>query len=118
MSRPRTVYTREFKMAILTQVDSGIPVAKVARENGLNPALVFRWKKEFQENPEKAFSGQGHPYKDQARVAELGLQSTNRGSLQLYPIFFQYNNARYAQYTNRPNIYIIHSNYFVFFIIT
>ena len=33
--------------------------------------LVAWWKKEFKENPEKAFSGPGHPYKDQAKVAEL-----------------------------------------------
>jgi transposase len=43
----------------------------VARENGLHPALVFRWKSEYLDNPEKAFSGPGNPYKDQARIAEL-----------------------------------------------
>ena len=37
-------------MAILAQVNSGISVAQVARENGLHP---------------------GHTYKDQAKVAEL-----------------------------------------------
>ena len=58
-------------MAILSQVESGVPVAQVARENGLHSALVFRWKREFMENPEKAFAGSGHPYKDQARLAEL-----------------------------------------------
>lgn len=71
MTRNRTNYTKEFKLAILSQVDVGVPVAKVARENGLHPALVFRWKKEYNENPEKAFSGPGHPYKDQAKIAEL-----------------------------------------------
>lgn len=71
MTRPRSHYTREFKMAILSQVEVGVPVARVARENGLHPALVFRWKKEYMENPEKAFSGSGHPYKDLARIAEL-----------------------------------------------
>lgn len=71
MAKGRTNYTRDFKMAILAQVNSGISVAQVARENGLHPGLVARWKKEFKENPEKAFSGPGHPYKDQAKVAEL-----------------------------------------------
>jgi transposase len=70
MAKARTNYTKEFKLAILSQVESGIPVAQVARENGLHSTLVFRWKKEFQENPEKAFSGAGHPYKEQARIAE------------------------------------------------
>jgi transposase len=71
MTKGRSFYTKEFKMAILSQVESGVPVAQVARENGLHSALVFRWKREFMENPEKAFSGSGHPYKDQARLAEL-----------------------------------------------
>ena len=71
MTRQRTNYTRDFKLAILSQVEAGVPIAKVARENGLHPQLVFRWKKEYSENPEKAFSGPGYPYKDQARIAEL-----------------------------------------------
>jgi len=71
MTKQRNFYTREFKLAILSQVEAGVPVAQVARENGLHPALVARWKKEFLEDPENAFSGPGHPYKDQARVAEL-----------------------------------------------
>ena len=70
MTRPRINYTKEFKLAILSQVESGIPAAQVARENGLHPQLVFRWKKEFMDNPEKAFAGSGHPYKDQAQIAE------------------------------------------------
>ncbi len=70
MTRARTNYTKEFKLAILSQIESGIPVAQVARENGLHSALVFRWKKEFMDNPEKAFAGSGHPYKEQAKTAE------------------------------------------------
>ena len=71
MAKPRSYYTREFKMAILSQIEAGVPMAQVARENGINPTLVARWKKEYLVNPEKAFTGPGHPYKDQARVAEL-----------------------------------------------
>ena len=70
MTKARTNYTKEFKMAIMSQVESGIPVAQVARENGLHPQLVFRRKKEFMKNPEKAFAGSGHPYKEQAKTAE------------------------------------------------
>ena len=71
MAKPRSYYTREFKMAILSQIEAGVPMAQVARENGIHPTLVARWKKEYLVNPEKAFAGPGHPYKDQARVAEL-----------------------------------------------
>ena len=37
----------------------------------MHPSLVARWKREYLDNPEKAFNGPGHPYKDQARIAEL-----------------------------------------------
>jgi len=71
MTKPRINYTREFKMAILSQINGGVSIAQVARENGLHPALVARWKKEYMEDPEKSFTGPGHPYKEQARNADL-----------------------------------------------
>ncbi len=43
----------------------------MSRENGIHPSLVVKWKNEYFENPEKAFSGKGRVYKDQARMAEL-----------------------------------------------
>ena len=71
MVKPRTNYTKEFKLAILSQIQNGVPIAQVARENGLCPSLVGRWKKEFKENPETAFSGPGHPYKELLQDAEV-----------------------------------------------
>ncbi len=71
MTKNKISYSREFKIAIMSQVESGIPIAEVARQNGLHPALIARWRKVYKENPEKAFSGSGNPYKDQARIAEL-----------------------------------------------
>jgi len=71
MVRRKPTYTREFKLAILAQVNNGVPVAQVVRENGLHPQLVFRWKNEYLQDPEKAFAGPGNPYKDQAKIAEL-----------------------------------------------
>ena len=71
MAGRRHNYTREFKLAILAQIEAGVSVAQIARENGLHPTLVSRWKREYKQNPEEAFHGPGHPYKDQARLAEL-----------------------------------------------
>ena len=71
MVRRKPTYIREFKLAILAQVNNGVPVAQVVRENGLHPQLVFRWKNEYLQDPEKAFAGPGNPYKDQAKIAEL-----------------------------------------------
>ena len=61
MAKHRPTYTKEFKLAILAQVNSGLPVAQVARENGIHPQLVFKWKSDFLEDPEKAFAGPGNP---------------------------------------------------------
>ena len=69
--RKRHNYTREFKLTILAQIDTGRSVAQVARENDLHPTLVSRWKRVFKENPEEAFQGLGHPYKIQAKLAEM-----------------------------------------------
>ena len=45
-AKPRSC-TREFKMSILSQIEAGVPLAQVARENGLHLTLVSRWKKEY-----------------------------------------------------------------------
>jgi transposase len=71
MAKSKISYTREFKIAILSQVESGTSIAEVARQNGLHPALIVRWRQAYKANPERAFSGSGNPYKEQARIAEL-----------------------------------------------
>jgi transposase len=71
MTQTRHNYTREFKLEILAEIERGIPLAQVARAHNLHPTLVSKWKKDFMENPEEAFRGNGNSYKDQARIAEL-----------------------------------------------
>ena len=65
----KSKYNREFKLAIIAQIEAGESVTQVARENVLSPSPVARWKREYKQNPEKAFSGPGHLYVDQARFA-------------------------------------------------
>ena len=67
----RDSYTREFKIAVVRDIETGKSLAQVSRENGIHPSLIVKWKTEYFENPEKAFSGNGRVYKDQARMAEL-----------------------------------------------
>ena len=71
MARTRRIFSREFKIDIVNQLLAGKPVSQVGRENDLHPTLITRWKREYTENPEKAFSGHGNAYKDTARIAEL-----------------------------------------------
>lgn len=72
MSRRRRSYTREFKLSLIAQLEaSDKTLVQVARENGIHPSLLTRWKRDYSEDPEHAFSGNGNAYKDKARIAEL-----------------------------------------------
>jgi transposase len=67
----KSKYNREFKLALIAQIEAGETATVVARENGLSPTLVARWLREYKQNPEEAFAGPGHPYKQEAKIAEL-----------------------------------------------
>jgi transposase len=71
MKRTRRRYDREFKISMVAELESGKPLAQIAREHCIHPSLPSRWREELAEDPEKAFSGNGNKYKDQARIAEL-----------------------------------------------
>lgn len=64
-------FSREFKLAVLQEVDSGKSVAQVCREHDLVANLITRWKREYQENPKEAFAGKGNTWKLEAKNAEL-----------------------------------------------
>ena len=58
----RKQYSREFKHeAVRLVTEGGLSMAQVARDLGLDDNLVSRWKKEAQQNGQRAFPGQGHP---------------------------------------------------------
>ena len=70
MRRPRRRYTREFKVEALRQVrDSGRPRSEVARELGLNPETLYRWSREFRQDPSQSFPGNGQ-LKDRDKEVE------------------------------------------------
>jgi transposase len=71
MKNTRRRYDRELKISVIAELESGKPLAQIAREHGIHPSLPSRWRQELADNPEKAFSGNGNKYKDQARIAEL-----------------------------------------------
>lgn len=71
MKKTRRRYDREFKISVVAELESGKPLAQIARENGIHPSLPCRWRDELAENPERAFSGNGNRCKYEARIAEL-----------------------------------------------
>ena len=71
MVMSRRVFTREFKLAALKELESGKSVGYVARRLEVNPNLLYRWRREFKEQPTAAFSGQGKQMLAESREAEL-----------------------------------------------
>ncbi len=67
----RRRHTREFKVSIIRELESGKNLAQLSRENNLHPTMISRWKLEYQKNPESAFSGNGNTYKEVAKNHEL-----------------------------------------------
>ena len=65
----RRQYTRDFKIGVIREVESGKTLAQVSRENGISPLLIVKWRKQYFDDPENAFRG-NETYKN-ARIAEL-----------------------------------------------
>jgi transposase len=75
-SQPR--YSKEFKLRICRELESGGTVAEVSRRHHVHPSLVYNWVSKYRKNPAAAFaSGNGRKLPAEAtessddRVAEL-----------------------------------------------
>lgn len=65
----RRYFKREFKLQILNQIKDK-PLAEVAKENDIHPIMIYKWKREFEANPSKAFAGNGNVCKLEAELAQ------------------------------------------------
>ena len=71
MGLSRRKFTKEFKVAALRQIEAGTSLAAVARSCEINPTLLHRWRRDFQESPAHSFLGVGQKRTDENRLAEL-----------------------------------------------
>ena len=75
----RRHFTREFKVeAVELLLGSGKKGVEVARNLGIRPELLYRWKSEYMSNQEHSFPGTGHladPEEEQIRKLERELAS-------------------------------------------
>jgi len=77
MGTTRRQYTAEFKRdAVALVTEQGYAVAAAARNLGITPKLLSRWKGEQQRHQEGAFPGQGHQTPEHAQLRQL--QEDNR----------------------------------------
>jgi transposase-like protein len=58
----RRTYTREFKLQIVRECENSKAMAQLSRQYGIHSSLITRWKKEYKDDPENAFSGKGNMY--------------------------------------------------------
>ena len=71
MSIKRRIFTKEFKLQVIRQVQAGKSLAQAAREHELHPNLIGKWQKLHEQYAQSAFQGNGHAYTEDAKVAEL-----------------------------------------------
>ena len=58
---PRTRrYDKQFKLDALRMIqDSDRSIAEIARELGIHPNILYRWRDQFLSDPEHSFPGKG-----------------------------------------------------------
>src|SRR5690625_3627166 len=55
----RRTYTKELKLDVVNQSEACDNIAELAKDLGLHPQLVYRWRTEFKSDPERSFPGNG-----------------------------------------------------------
>src|SRR5216683_2105938 len=71
MGLSRRQFTREFKLAAVKRLEEGVSLGEVARALEVNPNVLHRWRREFQQGPGNAFPGLGKRRWAEGRMAEL-----------------------------------------------
>jgi transposase len=67
----RRVFSKEFKLHIVREVQSGKSQAEIARQYQILPKIICRWISEHDTYAGEAFAGYGNSYTVEARIAAL-----------------------------------------------
>jgi transposase len=75
MVRTRRLFTKDFKLSAIAELEAGASVAEVARRHNLHPDLIYQWYKAYRAKGAAAFPdkrGSPGPQDPQAaKIAEL-----------------------------------------------
>jgi len=71
MVRTRRNFSQEFKLQIVKELEGSKTLAQVVREYEIDHGVVGRWYREYRKYGDNAFLGNGHTYKEDARIAQL-----------------------------------------------
>lgn len=93
MKAERRIFTREFKLeAVRLSMEDGRLGSEVARELGIHANVLYRWRKEFLEDRDDSFPGQGKMKAGDEEVArlrrEVALLREDREILKKALVFF------------------------------
>ena len=71
MAVKRRKFSRDFKLQVVREVEAGKTQAQIAREHEINQQMISRWCRQHRRYKERAFSGNGKPHTDEAKLAAL-----------------------------------------------
>lgn len=93
MKTERKTYTREFKLeAVRLSLEDGRAGTDIARQLGIHPNLLYRWRKEYLNDTGESFPGQGRRKASEEEVTrlrrEVALLREDRELLKKALVFF------------------------------
>jgi transposase len=74
MSEPkrRSRFDAQFKLDAVRLIDqSDRTISDIARDLGVRPELLYRWKRELEKDPQQAFPGKGRLKPEQEQLRQL-----------------------------------------------
>jgi transposase len=72
MTKKRKSYSKQFKIDTVKLVtEQGYKISEAARNLGVNPNVLRRWKDQFETDNNQAFPGKGHMTPEKAELHRL-----------------------------------------------
>lgn len=65
----RRTFTKEFKLSVVRELEVK-PLIEVSKTHSISPSVLNRWKREYDTNPQHAFSGHGKIWKEDAKISQ------------------------------------------------
>ncbi len=72
MAIKRRTYSKQFKIdAVKLITEQNLPISEAARNLGINPNVLRRWKDQITEDSNQAFPGKGHMIPEKEELFQL-----------------------------------------------
>lgn len=72
MSLGRRYFTKEFKVSVIRENESGRSISELSRKYNIHPTMICRWKRHYRKGPRHSFpEGNNSHSNPDARIAEL-----------------------------------------------